>query len=335
MNKMEEIRGFKVFNEDWTCRGFQYKVGETYKMEGNIGLCNRGFHFCKKAVDCFNYYDFNPKNKVAEVVATGKTVEDGDKCATNTITILREVSWQEVLEIVNTGKGNTGYSNSGNRNSGYRNSGDSNSGDWNSGYSNSGNRNSGYRNSGYSNSGDSNSGDWNSGYSNSGNRNSGYRNSGDSNSGDWNSGDWNSGDRNSGDWNSGDSNSGDWNSGDWNASNNNSGCFNTEQHKIMFFDKETDMTFKQWRDSEAYWLLNKIKFIPTTWIYEEDMTEEEKQANPSHETTGGYLRKNDLSNVSVEWWNELTEGQKQIIRGIPNYNKEKFSKIVGIPLDLL
>ena len=67
-----------------------------------------------------------------------RTVEDGDKCATNYLEIVREISWQEVLEIVNTGKGCTGLCNSGNRNSGNRNSGDwnsgnRNSGDWNSG----------------------------------------------------------------------------------------------------------------------------------------------------------------------------------------------------------
>jgi len=25
--------GYKVFNSDWTCKDFQYKVGKTYEME--------------------------------------------------------------------------------------------------------------------------------------------------------------------------------------------------------------------------------------------------------------------------------------------------------------
>lgn len=25
------MRGYKVFNSDWTCRGFQYEVGKTFK----------------------------------------------------------------------------------------------------------------------------------------------------------------------------------------------------------------------------------------------------------------------------------------------------------------
>ena len=170
MSETGVIRGFKVFNSDWTCRNKQYTCPGAFEEDVTPSVCDRGMHFCKKAADCFNYYSFNPENKVAEVIALAeRTVEDGDKCATNYLEIVREISWQEVLEIVNTGKGCTGLCNSGNRNSGNRNSGD-----WNSG-----NRN---------------SGDWNSGNRNSGNRNSG----------DWNSGDWNSGNRNSGDWNSGD-----------------------------------------------------------------------------------------------------------------------------------
>jgi len=33
------IKGFKVFEPDWTCRGFQYKVGETFFYDGNIEMC--------------------------------------------------------------------------------------------------------------------------------------------------------------------------------------------------------------------------------------------------------------------------------------------------------
>ena len=156
------IKGYKVFNPNWTCRGFQYEVGKTYKHNGNIEMCEAGFHFCKKASDCFNYYSFDSNNKVAEVEAIGNVETKGNKSVTDEIIILKELTWYEVLELVNTGKGNSGY-----RNSGYRNSGDCNSGDWNSGYCNSGN--------------------WNSGYCNSGNCNTGNCNSGDYNSGDWNS----------------------------------------------------------------------------------------------------------------------------------------------------
>ena len=160
MSETGVVKGFKVFNPDWTCnpngKPFQYAVGGTYEEDVIPMVCDRGFHFCEKAADCFNYYQFNPENKVAEVLALGEVDTDGTKSCTNKIQIVREIPWAELLEIVNTGKGCTGLCNSGNRNSGDCNSGNRNSGDWNSG-------------------------DWN----------SGNRNSGDWNSGDWNSGDWN------------------------------------------------------------------------------------------------------------------------------------------------
>ena len=174
------MKGYKVFNPDWTCRGFQYNVGQVYEMDEKPMCCNRGFHFCKKASDCFNYYSFDPDNKVAEVEALGDidTSDEGSKCSTNKIHIIREITWQEVLDLVNLGKGCTGLCNSGNHNSGDYNSGDYNSGDYNSGY----------RNSGLCN-----SGDWNSGNYNSGNHNSGLWNSGNYNSGDWNKSSFNNG----------------------------------------------------------------------------------------------------------------------------------------------
>ena len=132
MDETKIIRGFKVFNPDWSCKNKQYTCPGIFEENVTPSVCDRGMHFCKKAADCFNYYSFNPENKVAEVIAyADRTVEDGDKCATNYLEIVREISWQEVLEIVNTGKGCTGLCNSGNRNSGNRNSGDCNSGDWN------------------------------------------------------------------------------------------------------------------------------------------------------------------------------------------------------------
>lgn len=126
------MKGFKVFNPDWTCRSFQYEVGKTFTHEGKISLCGAGFHYCEKLQDCFGYYPFDPENKVAEIEALGEIERGDNKSVTNKIRIVRELTWQEVLEMVNTGKGNTGLGNSGNRNSGDGNSGNRNSGEFNS-----------------------------------------------------------------------------------------------------------------------------------------------------------------------------------------------------------
>ena len=316
------IKGFKVFNHDWTCspngNTKHYTCPGKFEEDITPVRCGQGMHFCKKAVDCFNYYSFSPKNKVAEVIAYGDIVEQGNKCCTNKLEIVREIPWAELLEIVNTGIGCSGLSNSG---------------DWNSGNWNSGNWNSGNRNSGNSNSGNCNSGNWNSGNRNSGDWNSGNWNSGNWNSGNWNSGNRNSGNCNSGDWNSGNWNSGNWNSGDWNKCNFSNGCFNTIEQKIYLFNKPSEWTYRDWLDSKARSLLNQIPGDVLEYIWLENMTDEEKTAHLEAKVTGGYLKQIDNSKLRSDWWSSLEEKEKEIIKSIPNFNKEIFKEITGIDVD--
>ena len=167
------ITGYKVFNPDWTCRGKAYSCPGTFEEDIEPIARKSGMHFCKKAIDCFSYYSFDPRNHIAEVIAYGTVVEYNDRWCTNKLEIVREISWSELLELINVGEGNTGIGNSGYYNSGYYNSGSRNSGDRNSSNWNSGNYNSGYYNSGAANSGNYNSGNYNSGDWNIGNYNSG------------------------------------------------------------------------------------------------------------------------------------------------------------------
>ncbi len=155
------IKGYKVFNPDWTCRGFQYEVGKVYELDADPKCCERGFHFCENAADCFSYYNFDSKNKVAEVVALGAVATDGKKSCTNKIQVVREIPWQELLTIVNTGENCTGLNNTGDCNTGDRNTGDCNTGRWNTGDRNTGDCNTGHWNTGNWNTGDRNTGDWN------------------------------------------------------------------------------------------------------------------------------------------------------------------------------
>ncbi|HYE12224.1 MAG TPA: pentapeptide repeat-containing protein [Patescibacteria group bacterium] len=156
-------KGYKVFNPNWTCQGYQYEVGKTFEIAGKLEICSNGFHFCNKASDCFNYYSFDSKNKVAEIIAHGEVITDGNKSCTSKIEIVREIPWHELLTIVNEGSDNTGLCNTGN----------CNTGNWNTGNCNTGNRNTG----------NCNTGDWN----------TGNRNTGDCNTGDWNTTNFSSG----------------------------------------------------------------------------------------------------------------------------------------------
>jgi hypothetical protein len=77
--KEKPITGFKAFNSDMTCQGFQYEVGKTYKHDGPVELCRSGFHFCENPLDVLNYYDLTT-SKFATVTARGliSRASDGD-----------------------------------------------------------------------------------------------------------------------------------------------------------------------------------------------------------------------------------------------------------------
>ena len=258
----ETVRGYKVFNKDWTCTpkaGItkQYTCPGKFEEFGDIDVCGHGMHFCENAADCFNYYKFNSENKVAEVIAYGKVKKNGDKSCTDKLEIVREIPWQELLTIINTGKGCTGYCNTGNRNTG----------NWNTGY-------------------------------------------------------WNTGNCNTGNWNTGD-----WNTGDWNT-----GCFNTKESTINLFDNPSNITYSEWLVSDARRLLNRIPKNVVEWIYEENMTDEEKQENPTYKTTGGFLKVLDESESAQVWWNGLDERDRNTIKSIPNFDSEIFEKCTGIKI---
>lgn len=113
------MKGYKVFNGDWTCRDKRYTCPGYFEEDVKPYTCKAGMHFCPRLVDCFNYYSFNPDNRVAEVEAVGDVdISDETKFCTNKLMIIREIPWDEVLRLVNTGNRNTGDWNFTNRSTG-------------------------------------------------------------------------------------------------------------------------------------------------------------------------------------------------------------------------
>ena len=189
------------------------------------------------------------------------------------------------------------------------NTGIENTGDWNSG-----NRNSGNWNSGYGNSGNRNSGNWN----------SGYGNSGDWNSGDWNSGNWNSGNRNSGNRNSGYGNSGYGNSGYGNSTNRESGIFNSEEPTIRMFNKPTNL---KWDEINHPYF---AEFYLAKWIPENEMTAEEKKADPNFYVREGYLKEFTWQEAWNNFWRDTDEENRKKFLALPNFDAKVFKEITGI-----
>lgn len=308
--------GYKAFNKDLTCRGFQYEIGKTYSIEGLPVLCEKGFHFCKNIKDTYRYYPMKESIRICKVEAIGEVVTDDNiKYCTNKIKILEEII-DDCKRKCNSDPSNTGYCNSG-----LFNSGNHNYGSYNSGRCNSGDLNSGCYNSGHCNSGDNNSGDYNSGNYNYGSCNSGHSNSGN----------YNSGCKNSGNYNSGYRNSGNHNSGYWNFGDYSSGIFNTEEDpKIKMFDKESDWTIKDWKSSEAYRIMMTCPYTFSRFVTKSVMTEKEKEEHPEYETIGGYVNTIAVTKEDKEkWWNDIAESDKEVIKALPNFDFDKFRQCVG------
>ena len=86
------IPGYKGFDENMQCRGFQYQEGNTYHEDGNIEACQSGFHFCKYPLDVFSYY-YPAKNKFCNVEGFGKVSNDTDdtKVAVSDLKVKAEI----------------------------------------------------------------------------------------------------------------------------------------------------------------------------------------------------------------------------------------------------
>lgn len=81
------MKAYKGFNADMTCRGFQYKEGETYH-EDIADLCHKGFHACERPLDVLAYYP--PNSSVyheVELEEVSDEREDDSKVCAKTIRV--------------------------------------------------------------------------------------------------------------------------------------------------------------------------------------------------------------------------------------------------------
>ncbi|BBE98949.1 DUF7666 domain-containing protein [Haemophilus influenzae] len=95
----KEIIAYKGFNQDWTCRGYQYEIGKTYEHKGDVKACKSGFHACEYPLDVLSYYS-PAVSKFAVVKMSGETSKDSDdtKIASAKITIETEINLPEMVK---------------------------------------------------------------------------------------------------------------------------------------------------------------------------------------------------------------------------------------------
>ena len=66
------IKAYKGFKKDMTCRDFQFEEGKEYIHDGEVKVCEGGFHACERPLDCFDYY--SPAESVYHEVELGDDI---------------------------------------------------------------------------------------------------------------------------------------------------------------------------------------------------------------------------------------------------------------------
>ena len=93
------MKGYKAFESDLTCRGYEFTTDETHTFDDEPILCEQGFHFCTTLEDIVKYYH-QPDMRVFEIEATGIITDaEGDcsKRACSEIKLVKELSLDEVM----------------------------------------------------------------------------------------------------------------------------------------------------------------------------------------------------------------------------------------------
>ena len=100
MANENKIIAYKGFDKDFKCRDFQYEVGKTYEMDGNIECCNRGFYACESPMEVFDHYDMLT-SRFAEVEQSGEIDKENNstKICSSRIKIKAELKLADIINL--------------------------------------------------------------------------------------------------------------------------------------------------------------------------------------------------------------------------------------------
>lgn len=294
--------GYKAFDKDLKCNGYQYEVGQLFTLDvkkEDMKLCSDTvLHFCRDINVIGDVSPYNPAvDRVCEVIAKGDIVGDGRKYGTNKLYILRELTDEEKFDYLNHGRNNSGWGNTGCFNVGELNTGDKNYGS----------RNVGDRNEGEGN--------------------TGYRNSGDNNTGSCNCGSNNVGHNNDGEGNTGNNNFGDFNTGSWNMGSRHVGYFNTGNGTFKMFNKPVSLKKMRTVKFPSF-----LSFKQVTWVGEEELNEEERRVLTMSmvRRRKGTLRYMSYEEAFRKAYDEAPIEEHYELFQLPNFDPDIFKQISGI-----
>ena len=100
-DEQTKIEAIKGFDANLQCRNFQFEIGKTYTQDGEIVLCENGFHAIEgRPLDVFNYYAAaGSRFAIVECsgdIARGPPPES--KIASATITIKAELHLHDLIQ---------------------------------------------------------------------------------------------------------------------------------------------------------------------------------------------------------------------------------------------
>ena len=177
--------------------------------------------------------------------------------------------------------------------------------------------------------GNGSTGNYSTGNYSTGNYSTGNGSTGNYSTGHGSTGNYSTGNGSTGNYSTGNYSTGHRSTGNWSTSNYSTGHFSTEDYSgFGCFDKPC--TLEEW---DAAYKPSWLYFNLIGWVLEDDMTDEEKKANPTYDTTGGYLKVYDYKGAFQASYNRATREEQLRIKELPNFDADKFYQISGIRID--
>jgi len=93
------VPAYKAFNQDMTCRGFQFAAGQTYRHEGPVKACESGFHaITGHPLALFKYYPpASARIFRVEISGAMDSDDDGEKTAAEILSVGKEIGLTEII----------------------------------------------------------------------------------------------------------------------------------------------------------------------------------------------------------------------------------------------
>ena len=92
--------GYKGFDKNLQCNGFQYEIGGEYQHDGKVEVCEQGFHFCENPLDVLDYYAPGT-SRFAKVEGSGdidRRLDEDSKIACSHLKVVAELTLKDLIQ---------------------------------------------------------------------------------------------------------------------------------------------------------------------------------------------------------------------------------------------